>query len=381
LYYEILEQIKRKALSVKILFMGKRRTSSKGLFKNPLFSFGLFAFVLLGVISFGNDSFADPNGLKNSDAVFFNTFFKDNNTEKDSPFFSKNEAISLETPDFKIVQDNSIYGISTPRVLTTQVLGAIFGESTQNGKDIIEYAVEPGDTLESIASEFNISLNTLLWANELSKNSQIKVGQKLVVLPVSGVIYIVKSGDTLSEVSKVYKSKTQDIVSFNDLSNEGDIFIGDILVLPNGVIPQRAPVAVYQAPLASSFFIFPTEGTISQGLHFYNGVDTSNKCGTPIYAAAPGQVQKVKYGYNFGGGNYVTILHSNGVVTYYGHLMTSLVKPGDRVDVGERIGFMGGGLGMAGAGRSTGCHLHFQVMGAKNPLAKYGIGATIKYSK
>lgn len=378
---KIVEKIKKGTLWIKSLFIGQKHTNSKGLFKNPLFSFGLFAFILLGAVSFGGNSFADLNGLKNSDAVFFNTFFKNNDTEKDSPFFSKNKALYLETPDLKITQDNSIYGISTPRVLTTQVLGAIFGESAQNSKDIIEYSVEPGDTLESIASDFNISLNTLLWANELSKNSQIKVGQKLVVLPVSGVIYIVKSGDTLSEVSKIYKSKAQDIVAFNDLSNEGDIFIGDILVIPNGVIPQKAPTAVYHAPLASSFFIFATEGIVTNRKHFYNAVDVANKCGTSIYAAAPGQVQKVKYGYNFGGGNYVTILHSNGVVTYYGHLMTSLVKPGDRVDVGERIALMGGAKGMVGAGKSTGCHLHFGVVGAKNPLVEYGIGAVIKYSK
>ena len=367
--------------SIKNPSIRHRHANSKGSFKNPLFSFGLFSFLLLVAVSFGSGSFTDPSGLKNSDTVFFNTFFKDNNAEKDSPFFSKNEQLSLETPDLKITQDNSVYGISPPRVLTTQVLGAIFGESAQNSKDIIEYAVEPGDTLESIAQDFNISLNTLLWANELSKNSQIKVGQKLIVLPVSGVIYVVRSGDTLSEISKVYKSNAQDIVAFNDISNEGDIFIGDILVVPNGVMPKKAPAAPYQAPLASSFFIFPAEGRITQGLHWYNAVDTANKCGTPIYAAAPGQVQKVKYGYNFGGGNYVTILHSNGVVTSYGHLMTILVKPGDRVDVGERIALMGGAPGMAGAGKSTGCHLHFQVVGAKNPLAKYGLGATIKYSQ
>jgi len=378
---KILKKIKIRAFSSKFLFKGKKHTNSKGLLKNPLFYFGFFSLVLLGVICFGNNSFADFNGLKNGDTVFFNTFFKDNEIEENNPFFSKNETISLETPDFKIVQENSVCGISPPRVLTPQVLGAIFGESLQNSKDIIEYLVEPGDTTETIANDFNISLNTLLWANDLSKSSKIKVGQKLVILPVSGVIYVVKSGDTLSEISKTYKSKVSDILSFNDLSNEGDVFIGDILVVPNGVMPTKTPSAPYQAPLASSFFIFPTEGKVTQGLHFYNAIDTANKCGTPIYAAAPGQIQKVKYGYNFGGGNYITILHSNGVVTYYGHLMTIFVKPGDRVDVGERIALMGGAVGMAGAGKSTGCHLHFQVVGAKNPLAKYNLGVIIRYSK
>jgi murein DD-endopeptidase MepM/ murein hydrolase activator NlpD len=61
--------------------------------------------------------------------------------------------------------------------------------------------------------------------------------------------------------------------------------------------------------------------------------------------------------------------------------MTIFVKPGDRVDVGDRIALIGGNPGMPGAGLSTGCHLHFGVIGAKNPLAKYGLGAQIRYTK
>ena len=105
----------------------------------------------------------------------------------------------------------------------------------------------------------------------------------------------------------------------------------------------------------------------------------ANKCGVPVYAAAAGVVQRVKYGYNFGGGNFTTILHPNGIVTYYGHLTTIFVKPGDKVNIGDRIGLVGGDTGTAGDGISTGCHLHFQVMGAKNPLAKYPVGTDISY--
>ena len=57
--------------------------------------------------------------------------------------------------------------------------------------------------------------------------------------------------------------------------------------------------------------------------------------------------------------------------------MTLLVKPGDKVYTGQNIAFMGGALGMPGAGDSTGCHLHFEVVGARNPLASYPIGSTI----
>lgn len=335
---------------------------------------------MLLAVSFGSYGLTSSGGVKNKDAVFFNNFFKDgNNLEKESLFLGKNEVLSPETPDFKIAQNSFVYGVSPHRILNTQTLGSIFGESIENEKDIIDYIVEPGDTLESIAQNFNISLDTLLSANELSKGAKIKVGQNLVVLPVSGVIYVVKSGDTLGEISKVYKSHVSDIVTFNDLSNEGDIFIGDVLVLPNGVMPKKAPPAPSQPPLASNFFIFPTEGKITQGIHWYNGVDIANQCGTPVHTAAAGQVQRVKYGWNFGGGNTVTILHSNGVVSYYGHLMTIFVTPGDRVDVGDRIALMGGGRGMVGAGKSTGCHLHFGVVGGKNPLSKYSLGSYINY--
>lgn len=340
----------------------------------------MISFVLLLTVSFGSYGLTDSGELKNGDAVFFNNFFKDNNNLKeDSLFSSKDDVLSLETPDFKLAQNSFVYGIPPHRILNTQTLGSIFGESIENEKDVIDYIVEPGDTLESIAQNFNISLDTLLWANELSKGVKLKVGQTLVVLPVSGVTYVVKSGDTLSEIGKVYKSKTSDIVAFNDLSNEGDIFIGDILILPNGLMPKKAPPVPSQPPIASNFFILPTEGKITQGLHWYNAIDVANQCGTPIHAATAGTVQRVKYGWNFGGGNTVTVLHSNGLVSSYGHLMTILVSPGQQVDIGDRIALMGGRPGMAGAGKSTGCHLHFGIVGGKNPLLKYPLGSNISY--
>lgn len=356
----------------------------KGLKKNPFFYFGFFALLLLASVSFTQDNLASFNdGFKNSEAVILNTFL--NNTasaQKDDLFFDKNEKVSIEPPDLKIIQDNCVCAVSTPTVLTPKVFGTIFGTETQNQKDIIEYTVEPGDTFESIAQNFNISTNTILWANNLTKNSTLKVGQSIVVLPVSGVLHVVKNGDTVSEIAKSYKAKTEDIVSFNELTSQGDVFIGDILIVPGGTIPvKQAPQVAAQTPLANNFFILPVEGTVTQGLHFYNAVDVANKCGTSFYAAASGVVQRVMYGWNLGGGNYITILHPNGVVSYYGHFMTAFVKPGDTVNVGDRIGLVGGGKGMAGSGKSTGCHLHFDIRGAKNPLSKYFIGAALKYSK
>ncbi|MCH8741360.1 peptidoglycan DD-metalloendopeptidase family protein [Patescibacteria group bacterium] len=281
--------------------------------------------------------------------------------------------IGLEEPEFpslNIVQNNSLVGISPPITVSPKVLGSS-GNFNEEPKEVSEYVVQFGDNLSLIAEKFNISLNTLLWANDLSSSSSINSGQKLIILPVSGILHHVKNGETLSGITKTYQGDIAEIVSFNELSGES-IFIGDILIIPDGKMPSKpkytsAPVS--QIPLAGSYFIFPTQGKISQGLHWYNAVDIANDCGNPIYAAAGGKVLSTKYGYNLGAGNYIKILHPNGAVTFYGHLNSILIGSGQSVSQGQTIALTGGKPGTLGAGISTGCHLHFEVRGARNPFA------------
>jgi len=282
-----------------------------------------------------------------------------------------------ESPKMTLIGGNSLVGISPPSTIKPQVLGTVLGSLEQEAgirTGIIEYIVEPGDNLSSIAAKYEISLETILWANELSSKSIIQPGQKLIILPVSGIVYHIKKGDTLSEIAETYKGKVSEIIEFNELSSQGDIFIGDILIIPNGEMPpppKKSYYAASQVPLGSSYFICPHSARyITQGLHWYNAIDFGGKCGDPIYAAAAGAVQRVKYGWNAGAGNYLTILHPNGVVTMYGHLQKSLVAPGQQVSQGQIIALMGGQPGTPGAGSSTGCHVHFSVSGSRNPFAR-----------
>lgn len=354
----------------RILKNSKKLIFKRGFSKDPRFCFEVISFTLLLFLFF---SASQLSGLsfENSQTVFFNPFLDTENYKTGDLFFSQNKALAFETPDL-IVKDNFIFGVSTPRILTTQTLGSFFGQDGHydDAKDVVDYIVETGETVQSIAVSFGVSVDTLLWANDLTKNSALKIGQKLVILPVSGVSHIVKSGDTVNDISKTYKAKSEDVIAFNEIA--GEIFVGDILIIPGGVMPSKSTPFVVQN-LADNFFILPTEGTMTQHLHWYNAIDVANKCSTPVYAAASGVVQRAKYGWNAGGGNLVTVLHSNGVVTYYGHLMNIFVKSGERVEVGQRIGLMGT------TGVSTGCHLHFGVTGAKNPLAKYFLGTALKY--
>lgn len=296
-------------------------------------------------------------------------------------FVNSQTKLQVESPPLIFVQNNSLAGITCSQVFSFKTLGVLSQGAFDEKKEITEYIVQPGDTLNSVAANFDISLNTLLWANDLGKNSVIRPGQKLIVLPVSGVVHHVKKGDTLSEIARTYKAKIEDIIAFNEISGEGDIYIGDILIIPGGIRPvlkKKYAYSLNQIPVASSYFIVPVSSPyrITQGLHWYNAVDFTNiggSCGKPVFAAAGGQVLKIKYGYNHGAGNYIRILHPNGLITHYGHLQKILVLSGQKVSQGELIGLIGYSGKTIPSG-SAGCHLHFGLYSSqgnppRNPFA------------
>jgi LysM repeat protein len=290
----------------------------------------------------------------------------------------------FQTADFYLVQKNSLKAVLPPNAARTQVLAALTSDGQEvdsNRSGIIEYTVKEGDSLWSISQEFNISVETILWANNLTKSATLSAGKKLVILPLSGVMHLVGAGETLNAIVKKYKGDLQETISFNELDNENEVFIGDIVIIPDGVFPQPSvpSFSPIQIAVPDSYFICPIGGVCrrTQGLHWYNAVDLSHgQCWEPIYAAAGGTVQKVRVTSStsrwvFGGaGNHLTILHPNGAVTFYGHLASILVGPGQIVSQGQVIAYMGGAQGMSGAGLSTGCHLHFEVIGAKNPFIR-----------
>jgi murein DD-endopeptidase MepM/ murein hydrolase activator NlpD len=275
-----------------------------------------------------------------------------------------------------LLQNNSLKTLSPPIVGLSQTFGTISSSEAENRKEIIEYTVKKGDTVSSVAEQFGISLNTLLWANNLSPQSKLQDGQKLIILPVSGVLHYVKKGETLSQIAKTYQGDLAKIIAFNELEDEKDIYVGDIIIIPDGIMPSPSktkkfalPFKPVNTPLPSSYFIPPLSSPyiITQGLHWYNAVDLGhpggNSCGRPVFAAAGGQVIRAKTGgWNSGAGNLVFISHPNQVVTAYFHLGTILVQEGQTVSAGEQIGTIGN------SGKTTGCHLHFEVRGAANPF-------------
>lgn len=283
---------------------------------------------------------------------------------------SSNDAPSQEFPELVLVSNEALKASTPPITVTSRVLGAIIGQVDSDTRpEIIQYEVEEGDTLASLAQKFNVSINTIAWANDLQSTSTLKPGQDLVILPISGALHMVRPSDTLSEIASWYQASVEDIVQYNNLASASEIFTGDLLVIPNGIMPKTLPQGRL-TPVPNSYFIYPIPSPhrITQGLHPFNAVDFSNGiCGDSVYAAAGGTVQRT--GYTSLGGNYVRIIHPNGVVTYYGHLSAILVSPGAKVYQGQIVGYTGY-TGYTIPRGPAGCHVHFEVRGAENPFAK-----------
>lgn len=262
-------------------------------------------------------------------------------------------------------------------------IGSIDKEKANKQHQIAIYTVREGDTLSSIAKMFDVSVNTIRWANDsvLAGGSKLKVGSDLVILPISGVLYTVKKGDTLQSIANRYKADKDEIVSFNGLSVSGTLAIGDTITIPDGdaaviayaTTPRTSVPANKNAPTSKlrgistvaydDYYTRPIDGVRTQGLHGYNGIDFGAPIGTPIVAAAAGDVIIARSGgWNGGYGTYVVISHANGTQTLYGHMSKIIIESGERVYRGQTIGYSGN------TGKSTGPHLHFEVRGAKNPF-------------
>jgi LysM repeat protein len=237
---------------------------------------------------------------------------------------------------------------------------------------ISTYIVRTGDTLSEIASMFNVSVNTILWANEGLTTKNLQVGQTLIILPVSGIRHKVNKGDTLSSIITKYKVRIDDVLEYNDLNSQSVLAVGETIIIPDAELPYiptakpQLTAALHGAsgPSYPGYYKRPLVGGVrTQGLHGYNAVDIAAPVGTPVYAAAAGTVIISLNGlWNQGYGNYVVVAHQNGTQTLYAHASKLLVSVGQKVNQGDTLALVGS------TGKSTGPHLHFEIRGAKNPF-------------
>jgi murein DD-endopeptidase MepM/ murein hydrolase activator NlpD len=245
---------------------------------------------------------------------------------------------------------------------TTQILG----------NNITKYAVKAGETISSIAKKFNISVDTILWKNNLQPKSTIKPGMVLEILPISGVTYKVVWGDTLGGIASKYGVEGSKILEINGLLDPSSLRSGQTLIIPGGKQASYYKPKTYAsaAPVASVTKLFTagkvtgtgnmlwptTARVVTQYFSLrHKGLDIGLPKGQPIYAADSGTVITSQCGWNGGYGCYIKIDHGNGILTLYGHASRLDVKSGDEVVRGQTIGLVGS------TGKSTGPHIHLEV--------------------
>ncbi|QQS21030.1 MAG: LysM peptidoglycan-binding domain-containing protein [Candidatus Moraniibacteriota bacterium] len=107
------------------------------------------------------------------------------------------------------------------------------------------YTIQDGDTLSSVAEKHRITVNTILWANDLQNVDEIRPGDQIFILPVAGLKHIVSEKDTLEDIAKKYHGDKDRIIAFNNLPADGRIEPGEELIIPDGYkeeAPKPAPV-------------------------------------------------------------------------------------------------------------------------------------------
>jgi murein DD-endopeptidase MepM/ murein hydrolase activator NlpD len=258
----------------------------------------------------------------------------------------------------------------------------------------IIHTVESKESLGSIAKMSFLKQETIRWANNLPENPTLKPGQKLLILPVDGVIHKVKRGQNLLMIADLYDVPAESISQQNKIKG-GYLLAGQELIIPNGkpiieatpkppkgtqkpgtapTVPNTKPkppaaIAGYSVAPTYGIFQMPCDCVPTQyfgRVHF--GIDLQRKGGTPIFAAEAGTVIRADYGWNGGYGNVIIIEHGNGIQTLYGHNKELYVTKGDTVTRGQPISYMGNSGRVYGP---TGIHLHFEVHVngvKKNPL-------------
>jgi len=314
-------------------------------------------------------------------AGFFTKLFSNNQTEQTvEPVEQNLSAVdiplltALQNPNpmgarggADIVVDDNVVLVSTGPV------GAdVIAKQRSNSGEIRVYTVREGDSLSQVAEMFGVTTNTIMWANDINRATEIQPGDSLVILPIVGVQHEIKKGDTMGTIAKEYDGNIEEILSYNQLTSADQLSVGDTIIIPGGAMhaaPVRvarsaSPVNVSGVSSVSSNFVHPAPGSVkTQGVHGYNAVDLAGQHGSAIRAAAAGEVIVSKSsGWNGGYGQYVVIRHGDGTQTLYSHLSSNSVGIGAVVSAGETIG------GMGSTGRSTGTHLHFEVRGTRNPF-------------
>ena len=288
-----------------------------------------------------------------------------------------NSEASIIDPNanINILSDNALLPATSPLGVSVGVYDGT-GSGDFSFDQVNVYVVRSGDTVGEVADMFGVTVDTILSANDMKKGDKLKEGDVLLILPFSGIEHTIIKGQTLQSIANLYKADVDEILLANDIDVDAKLVIGEKLMIPGAdMLSETKPKSGSEtvAKRSGLFSLMPSiigyfknpvpNGRKSQGITSrHRGVDIAAPIGTPIYATASGRILTAKMGWNGAYGNMVILQHPNGTRTLYAHMSKLNTTTGAQVSQGQVIGYVGS------TGRSTGSHLHFEVLGAKNPF-------------
>lgn len=238
--------------------------------------------------------------------------------------------------------------------------------ATAQTKSVKYVKIKPGDTLWKFSRRYKVNVDLIAAANGIDRSTPIVAGEKLK-MPSRYVTYKIKEGDSLWGLANKYSLSLQNLLKANNLKEEDTLEIGRKIIIP--VTTDKvsdAAISTMSAPgFPEGFFRWPVYGIITSVFgprdgKMHEGIDIAKDQGDLIRAARRGKVAFT--GWRGGYGKAVILNHGNGVRTLYGHASKILVNTGEEVYKGQPIARIGS------TGRSTGPHLHFEILYKGNPL-------------
>ncbi|MDQ1344045.1 MAG: hypothetical protein QG650_765, partial [Patescibacteria group bacterium] len=175
---------------------------------------------------------------------------------------------------------------------------------------LLTYKVRSGDSLSVIAEKFGVSVNSIVWANDLDSSTSLRAGQTVRIPPVSGVVYSVEPKDTVQAISEKFKVSADKIAKQNGLAVTSELEIGQTLIIPGGV---RLPVVKKDDPKLTSKALAKKDGAKAK---------ISAKKPEKSSAKTPAKRYAVRYtgnGRGFAWGNCTYYVANNKNVTWRGN--------------------------------------------------------------
>ncbi len=241
------------------------------------------------------------------------------------------------------------------KILTPASVGIGSVVSFQN------YTVKKGESISTIAKKFGLSnISTLISVNDIGNARQLRVGQKIKIPSLDGIVHTVAVGQSLNSIAVKYNVSMEEILDANDLDSQ-ELKNGQVLFIPGVAMSssalRQALGELFASPITAAYRLTsrfgPRSDPFTGARSNHTGIDMACPTGTSVKAAMCGKVVYTGWSNIFG--NYVIMNHGNGYQTLYGHMSKILCRKGQEISQGTRIGLVGS------TGYSTGPHLHFTV--------------------